>query len=220
MNLKKLNDEFEKLQSKYGAKELDPIFSGGCDKNPDIFFVFMNPTGKNPASSKDWKGIKAPWIGTKNIWKLFANLNLLDKNIFCKIQTIKGSEWTEQFAEKVYSDIINNKCYITNLAKYTQVDARELPNSIYEKYLDLFFKEVAIVNPKIIILFGNQVSSIVLNKKISVSQYRKKKIEKTINSKLYNFYSLYYPVGNGMFNMNKTIEDLKWIIDQEIKNKT
>jgi uracil-DNA glycosylase len=35
--------------------------------------------------------------------------------------------------------------------------------------------EIAIVNPKVIILFGNQVSSIFLKEKISVSTSRKKK---------------------------------------------
>lgn len=47
MNLKDLNKEYDKLQKKYGAKDLDSIYNGGCDTNPDICFVFMNPTGRN-----------------------------------------------------------------------------------------------------------------------------------------------------------------------------
>jgi len=76
MNLQELNEKFNKLQNKYGAKELDAICGGGCESNPNICFVFMNPTSKNIASSKNWKGIKSPWIGTKNIWDLFHTLNL------------------------------------------------------------------------------------------------------------------------------------------------
>lgn len=217
MKLQELNKEFQILQSKYGAEELDAICNGGCENNPNICFVFMNPTGKNIASSKDWKGIKSPWIGTKDIWNLFACLNLLDEDIYYKIRNMKGSKWTEQFAKEVYNNIADNKCYITNLGKCTQIDARELPDSVYKNYLDLFLKEIEIIRPKIIVLFGNQVSSIVLNEKISVSQCRKKKFEKSINSNIYSFYSLYYPVGNGRFNIDKTIEDLSWIIDKEIK---
>ena len=71
MNLSDLNAEYDRLQQEYGAKALKSIYNGGCTKNPDICFVFMNPTGRNIASLKSWKGIKAPWIGTKNIWKLF-----------------------------------------------------------------------------------------------------------------------------------------------------
>ena len=46
MTLSNLTKEYDKLQQKYGAKELDSIYNGGCDKNPDICFVFMNPTKK------------------------------------------------------------------------------------------------------------------------------------------------------------------------------
>ncbi|MCL2037742.1 haloacid dehalogenase-like hydrolase [Candidatus Saccharibacteria bacterium] len=219
-SLKELNKKFHKLQDKYGAQELDAICNGGCESNPDICFVFMNPTSKNIASSKNWKGIKSPWIGTKNIWDLFHTLNLLDKDIYNKIKSIKASEWTEQFAEQVYENIADNKCYITNLGKCTQLDARLLPDSVYQQYLDLFLQEIEIVKPKVIILFGNQVSSIVLDEKISVSQVRKKKFEKEINSNTYKFYSLHYPVGNGRFNIDKTTEDLEWIIENEIKPLT
>ena len=71
MKISDLNQEYDKLQNKYGSEELDSIYNGGCENNPDICFVFMNPTGRNISSSKDWKGRKSPWIGTKNIWKLF-----------------------------------------------------------------------------------------------------------------------------------------------------
>ena len=211
MKLDELNVEYDKLQRKYGAKELDSIYNGGCTENPDICFVFMNPTGKNIASSKEWKGIKSPWIGTKNIWDLFYKLDLMDEKIYKRIKSIKGSEWTEEFAKEVYKDVEKHKYFITNLGKCTQIDARELPNSVYGEYLDLLKQEIEIINPKVIVLFGNQVSSIVLNKKISVSQCRKQLFIKEINSKKYKFYSVYYPVGNGRFNIDKSIEDIKYI---------
>lgn len=219
MQLQDLTKEYDKLQKKYGAKGLDSIYNGGCDYNPDICFVFMNPTGRNPASSKNWKGLKSPWIGTKNIWNLFYAIDLLDEELYSKIKSIKGSEWTEEFAEKVYEDVKRYKYFITNLGKCTQVDARELPDSVYKEYLHLLKQEFNIINPKVIILFGNQVSSIVLDEKISVSQARKKCFKKDINGIQYKFYSVYYPVGNGRFNMDKSIEDIKWIMDHEISKK-
>lgn len=211
MNLEDLKKEYDKLQLKYGAKELDSIYNGGCDENPDICFVFMNPTKRNIASSKDWKGLKSPWIGTKNIWNLFYDLKLFDDDIYEKIRSIKGNEWSENFAEEVYANVKKHKYFITNLGKCTQIDARELPDNIYKEYLYLLEKEIEIINPKVVILFGNQVSSIVLNEKISVSQCRKKLFEKDINGKRYNFYPVFYPVGNGRFNIGKSIEDIIYI---------
>ena len=214
-----LNKKYDKLQKKYGDPNLDSIYNGGCTNNPDICFVFMNPTGRNIASSKDWKGLKAPWLGTKNIWDLFHAVNLLDESIYKEIKEKKTKDWDEEFAKLVYDNVTKYKYFITNLGKCTQVDARPLPDSIYKEYLKLLYKEISIINPKVIILFGNQVSSIVLDEKISVSTSRKKLYKKKINKKLYKFYSVYYPVGNGRFNIDKSIEDIKWIIESEINKK-
>ena len=220
MTLKDLEKEYDKLQKEYGAKELDSIYNGGCIENPDICFVFMNPTGRNIAASKSWKGLKSPWIGTKNIWDLFYNTNLLDKDIYQKIKNIKGKDWTEEFAEIVYKNVRKHKYFITNLGKCTQVDARPLPDSVYLNYLHLLEKEIEIINPKVIILFGNQVSSIVLDKKISVSQSRKTEFIKNINGKDYKFFPVFYPVGNGRFNIDKSIEDILWIKEKIISKDT
>ena len=50
-------------------------------------FVFMNPTGRNIASSPNWKGRRSPWIGTKNIWKLFYRVGLLSERIYEETQS-------------------------------------------------------------------------------------------------------------------------------------
>lgn len=210
--IEELNKEYDKLQLKYGAKELHSIYNGGCTNHPDICFVFMNPTGKNIASLPNWKGIYSPWLGTKIIWGLFYDLGLLDENIYLEIKRRKGNEWDEVFSFQVYENIAKHKVFITNLGKCTQVDARPLPDFVYKEYLELLFKEFSIIKPKVIVLFGNQVSSIVLNEKISVSTVRKKEFIKKIGNDEYKMYSVFYPVGNGRFNIDKSIEDIKFIM--------
>ena len=200
--------EYNKLQKKYGDPSLDSITFGGCKNNPDICFVFMNPTARNITASKEWTGLKAPWIGTKNVWNFFEKIGFIDEEMFFRIKNMKGKEWTKEFADEVYNMIEDRKIYVTNLAKCTQLDARALDDNVFKKYLKLFIKEMEIVNPKIIILFGNQVSSIVLNEKISVSQVRRKCF---MLKKKFKCYPVYYPVGNGIFNMDKAIADILWI---------
>ena len=219
MQLEDLKVEYDKLQIKYGAKELTSIYNGGCTNNPDICFVFMNPTGRNIASDPNWKGRRSPWIGTKNIWKLFYRVGLLDDEIYNDIMSKKPQEWDEKFADLVYDDVEKHKYFITNLGKCTQVDARVLPNSVYSQYLDLLCKEIEIINPKAIITLGNQVSSIVLDKNISVSQCRKQNFLKNIAGMEYKVYPVYYPIGNGMMNIEKAIEDLNFIIKTNTKSQ-
>lgn len=214
MEVKDLNNKYDKMQKKYGDKTLSSIYNGGCEKNPNVCFIFMNPTGKNIASELTWKGRRSPWIGTKNIWRLFYKINLLDENIYNEIQNKKAKDWTEEFADLVYKNVEDNKYFITNLGKCTQIDARPLSDAIYKEYLNLLYKEIEIIKPKKIIVFGNQVSSIFLKQKISVSEWRKKSTEIKIKENVYEVYPVYYPVGNGMRNIDMVIEDLKYILGE------
>lgn len=100
MCLEELKKEYEKMQQVYGNQSLKSINFGGCDKNPDICFVFMNPTSKNIASNPSWNGIRAPWIGTKNIWDLFVVTNLFDIDIYHVIKNKKASEWMKNLLKK------------------------------------------------------------------------------------------------------------------------
>lgn len=210
--LSELQDKFNEMQNIYGAEELNCIYGGGCEKGADVCLVFMNPTKRNVATSKAWTGIRTQWLGTKEIWKYLTAIGLLDTELNAEIQTKKTAGWTPEFCEKVYREVKNKKLYITNLAKCSQVDARPLNDNVFMQYLDLLKQEIDIVNPKKVILFGNQVSSIVLGEKITVSTCRKKKFILKTSKRNYETYCVFYPVGNGRFNITESIEDCKFAL--------
>lgn len=216
-DLDKLNLMYDKMQNKYGDTMLNCIYGGGKINSPKFAFCFMNPTGKNVATIKSWNGIRYPWLGTKQIWKFLKNCGLFDTGLSNEIQLKKACEWDNGFASKVYDEVINNDIYITNLAKCTQLDARHLDDKIYETYLELFFKEISIIKPKVLILFGSQISSIVLNKKIEISKERKCLHKLNIDDMEIDVYCVFYPVGNGFFNVDKSIEDIKFIKEKYFK---
>lgn len=211
MDISALKKEYDKLQIIYGSKNLKSIHFGGQTNNPNMMLIFMNPTKSNIASHDGWTGVRAPWIGTKNMWKLLNGAGLFCDKLFCDIQSRKASDWNAEFAELVYDEVFRRGLFITNLGKCTQDDARPLPDLVFNKYVDLLFEEIALVNPKIIVTFGNQVSSIVIGKKIEVSKCRKVPFTKNIKGKQYDIYPLFYPVGQGMRNISKSIEDLEYI---------
>lgn len=217
MKLSSLNKEYDKLQKIYGDQSLHSIYNGGCEDHPDICFVFMNPTGRNVASAPDWKGPHHPWLGTKQIWDLFYAVDLMGEEIYQEIKSIKPTSWTPEFCTKVYNNIKEHNIFITNLGKCTQIDARPLKDNYFLDYLPLLEKEIKIIKPKVIVLFGNQVSSIFLNQKISVSETRKQYFNKKLGKETYKCFPIFYPVGNGRFNIDKSIEDIKYIIHTYIK---
>ncbi|MDR0727224.1 MAG: hypothetical protein LBF37_04145 [Rickettsiales bacterium] len=210
MKITHLHTEFDKLQKKHGSPRLDSIYGCGCIKNLDVCFVFMNPTGKNVASDKNWRGLKAPWIGTKNTWKLFNSVGVLPDKTLSEILAKKPADWDYDFADAVYTEISKNGVYVTNLGKCTRDDATHVHDNVFKEYLGLLEQEIANINPKKIIAFGNQVSSLFLGNPIKVSEMRKACVTKNIADKDYPVYPVYYPVGQGMRNLPLAIEDIKF----------
>ena len=200
-------DDFDKLQHIHGDKNLFSVYGAGCTKKPKVFLLFMNPTWRNVSCVKDWKWIRAPRLWTKNIWKLLSAIWAISKKTYVHIQNMKPAERTEQFSLDIYKEIAGNNMYISNLAKCTQTDARPLPDKVFKEYLELIYEEIDYIKPQHIITFGNQVSSIFLQKKVTVSAYGNNDYETLkIKNHLYTVYPTYYPVGQGMRNLPKAIE--------------
>ena len=210
--MKNLIKQYDELQDTYGSKELNSVYGCGEDCNPRVALVFMNPTKRNIATDKSWEGLRAQWLGTKQIWEFLSKCELFSSNINEEIKSKKPKDWTPEFCKYVYSEVKKQKLWITNLAKCTQDDARPLSDSIFIQYKDLLKEELKLVNPQKIFFFGNQVSSIMLEQSISVSTARQKKFLLEINGKEFESYALFYPVGNGRFNQHKAIEDIKEIL--------
>lgn len=213
MYMKSLIKKYDELQNEYGSKELNSVYGCGSEKEAKVALVFMNPTKRNIATNKNWKGLRAQWLGTKQIWDFLFKCGLISESLNGEIKEKKPADWSEEFCEKVYDEVRENGVWITNLGKCSQDDARPLPDEVFLKYKELLKKELDLVSPKKILFFGNQVSSIMLDENITVSTVRQKKFALKIEKKEYESYAVYYPVGNGRFNQDKAVEDIKSILE-------
>lgn len=212
VQIEKLKPQFDILQRRFGDPKLHAIYGAGCVRQPDFCFVFMNPTGKNISAHAEWRGLRAPWLGTKNVWKLFARVGLLSKTTQMRTEKMRAEDWDYTFAKKVYQELKDKKVYVTNLSKSTQQDARHLPDALFRSYLPLLQKEIAIVKPKTIIALGNQVSSLVMGRRVKVLEERKIEFPLVIANRTFTAYAVPYPIGQGMRNLDKAVEDIRWIM--------
>jgi DNA polymerase len=212
LQLEELHNEINQLQEKFGDKNYCALYGAGCTKNPDVYFLFMNPTAKNLSVDHAWQGIRAPWLGLKNTWKLLYRLDCIDEVFYETIMGMKPADWSYEFSEKLYKHVADKKIYLSNLARCTQPDARHVPDIVFRESKKIALREIQILDPKVIIAFGNQVSSNLLGKDIRVSEHRKKKTMLDIDGKEYPVYPVYYPVGMGMRNMPKAISDIRAIM--------
>lgn len=209
----------ERAQKEFGHPDYRAIYGTGCITRPDVCLILMNPTARNVSVHKDWKGLRASWLGTKNIWKLLYQLNLLDEKVFTATQNKKPQDWNDKFARSLYAELAKKKVFLTNLARSTQPDARPISNSVFAACVPLMEEEIRFIKPKVVITFGNQVSSALLKRPIKVSESRKKSFGIKTKDFDYTVYATYYPVGMGIMNMGKAVEDIKWILSKHATRK-
>src|SRR6266536_2434291 len=137
----------------YGDHVLDAINGAGQINRPKLALVFINPTHRNLSADKQWVGLKAPWIGCTNIWQLFRDAGLIDGRLADEIQRAKTS-WSEEFAQRVYSQVAARSLYITNMVKWAGLDAKLPERQKIQLYAPVLLEELRIIRPKLIIVFG------------------------------------------------------------------
>ncbi|MEJ0053451.1 MAG: uracil-DNA glycosylase family protein [bacterium] len=214
LQIEHLKGKTDLLQKKLGHPDYRAIYGTGCITQPDVCLILMNPTARNVSVHKQWKGLRASWLGTKNIWKLLYQLGFLDKQTFTATQDKKPRDWDDAFARSLYTKLAEKKVFLTNLGRSTQPDARPLPNSVFAACAPLMEEEIDFIRPNVVITFGNQVSSVLLQRPIKVSEVRRKPFELKTKGGVYTTYATYYPVGMGIMNMGKAAEDIKWILSK------
>ncbi len=187
-----------------------PILGGGCSENPDIMFVFINPTSKNVSSSPSWNGPRIPFLGTKKVWKIFNEAGFLSDKLNNLIQSKKPHEWDVYFANEVINELKNNRLFFTNIVKYTGGDAALPDSNMISLFLPYFLREIEIVKPKLIVTFGLIPFKALTDEDIKLKDYYEEFIKRNI--KYYSVQGIqlipcYFPVGRG--EPRKAIEMLK-----------
>jgi len=169
-NLGELWKYTDRLKKKrFPKNSLKPIFGGGKERNPKIMFVFINPTIKNISSDPSWKGFRAPFIGTKPVWRVFHKAGLLDDKLIEEINN--NSNWTVGFAKRVYDFLSSKGIYFTNIVKLTGDDAALPGPEKVKLFLPILKKEIEIVQPKYIIAFGLIPFEHLTKKKIKMGDF-------------------------------------------------
>jgi len=198
---------------------LMPILGNGKTFRPKVMFMFINPTARNISLRKEWKGPRFPFIGTKQVWRVFHKAGLFDDMLMEEIE--HSSDWSIEFTNQVLGFLQNKGFYLTNVVKCTEYDAT-LPNSKKIKlFLPLLMKEIEIVQPEYIVTFGLIPFERLTGKKIKLSEHyldiNKNKKLKFYELKINSFKTTskikvipcYFPVGRG--NPRRAVEILKMV---------
>jgi DNA polymerase len=212
MKLQDIWKKVDKLSKKFPS-DYNPILGNGKCYRPKFLLVFINPTKANISSHPGWPGFRAPFIGTKPVWRVLHKAGWFNDQL---IKVINASDtWSPRFADIVYKSLARRGLYLTNIVKWTGETA-ELPKAKkIRAYLPLLKKEIEIVKPKYIITMGLIPFEYLTGRKIKLGEYYKeamktkklKAYDLKIGSKTYKVIPCYFPVGRG--EPKKAVEILK-----------
>jgi len=212
MKLEDIWKQVDALNKRFPSK-YRPIMGNGKWSHPKFMLVFINPTKANISSHPGWPTFRAPFIGTKPVWRVLHKAGWFNSQL---IKVINASDtWSPRFAKIVYESIARKGFYLTNIVKWTGETA-ELPKADKIKaYLPLLKKEIEIVKPRYIVTMGLIPFENLTGHKIKLTEYYKeimktkklKTYDLKIDSKTYQVIPCYFPVGRG--DPKKAVEILK-----------
>lgn len=206
-------------KSKYRSSQLPPIYGAGQLHRPRIAFVFINPTHRNISSAEIWRGLRAPWIGVKNIWRMMFESGVISKTSFEKTQTEK--DWTEEMALEHYRELASNGFYVTNLVKWTGKNAKLPDSAMVAHYREILKEELNILKPRFTVAFGQLTFNAMIPQERGnrLGELTGKNEPLTYNSEEFkSVVPSYFPVGQGIKNWKKAVQTVKRVVSKVARN--
>lgn len=201
----------------FPGNTLAPILGGGQVSKPKAMFVFINPTVRNISSDPDWQGPRFPFIGTKQVWRVFYRAGLFDSGL---MQQIEGmSDWSVEFTGRVLKFLQDQGLYLTNIVKWTGHDSTLPGSGKIRLFLPILEREIELVQPQYIITLGLIPFESLTGRKIKLADYYSRTVESgglksynlTLDSAEAKVIPSYFPVGRG--DPKKAVEILKLVAD-------
>lgn len=166
-------------------------------------FVFINPTKRNISSDPFWQGPRFPFIGTKQVWRIFHRAGLFDDVLMENINS--QHTWTVDFTNEVLRFLQRKKFYFTNIVKWTGHDATLPDAEKINLFLPILEREIELVKPEFIVTFGLIPFERLAKQKIKLGEYyyatmRRRVLrpfEIMINSTRTKIIPCYFPIGRG-----------------------
>jgi uracil-DNA glycosylase len=228
---KELRQTFNSLSSiwKFVEKRnkvLDPrnplptVVGGGRSSRPEVAFIFINPTARNASTRSGWSGPRYPFIGTKQVWKIFHRARLIEDAVAEAIQA--REYWDEQFAEQVYEHLEQSGFYLTNLVKWTGPDGSLPEQRLVQAYLPLLLAELEIVRPKRIVTFGLLPTKAIIGKHLRMEEIYKQTVARRAPVYLqsegskWQVMPCYFPVGRG--NPRRAVDMLSLLAQDLVRD--
>jgi hypothetical protein len=210
------NKELQKLylsvdKCKFCKKDKNPLqhIHGFGALKPNLMLILINPTYRNLSSDPKYTGIRFPFIGVRQFWKVLADGGLINEKIAYSLPL--RSEWRDEHTEEIKKELINNKLFLTNIVKCCYNHGFYPKKEVVEEQLKILREEIRIVKPKRIIAFGAFTYKTLTGKNIKLSNYKNtlEIVSERISGLEIQTIPCYFPIGQG--SPKKSAEMMKKI---------
>ena len=177
--------------------------------NPELMLILINPTYRNLSSDSEYKGVRFPFIGVRQFWKVLADGGLINRGVAYELPLRK--EWKEKHTEQIKQELTLNKLFLTNVVECCYSHSAYPDDKVIAEQLKLLADEIKIVRPKKIVAFGGLVYKTLTGKNIKLAEYwNEQKIGtdfEIISGLTISVLPCYFPIGRG--NPKKAAEIMK-----------
>ncbi len=191
------------------------VFGGGHRLSPDFCFVLINPTHSNISTKEGYEGPRFPFIGVKRFWKVLHRGGFIADEVIDKVER---KPWDAATTDLVLRELERHRIYLTNLVKCTG-DNPDIPStSVFEEDFPVFSREMALVQPRHIVAFGQVTFWVLTGQKIKLGEHYDHlpntemphaQPSRPMEGRVFPVIPNFFPVGRG--NPTRSVEVLRKI---------
>jgi len=151
--LHELYNELDRCQAcQTVARGYRHVPGGGCEHEPELMLVFINPTVHNVSAHGEWPGTRFPFAGKPKLWSILAAAGIVGAELPDEMLALGP---TPQMVERLIDEARRRSVYLTNLVKCVD-DGSNLPSpERIAAALSLLQREIDLVRPRTIVAFGH-----------------------------------------------------------------
>jgi uracil-DNA glycosylase len=164
--LNKLFDQCPRCAAE--SNPLQHVHGGGAARNPKYCFVLINPTHLNISTHPEYEGPRFPFIGVRSFWRILHRAGLVGANV---MSIIDEKTWSGTATRVLLRELRDRGIYVTNLVKCAQSHPELPAKRVIEEDFPLLSRELSLVNPELIVAFGQLPFRVLTGKSIRLHDY-------------------------------------------------
>jgi hypothetical protein len=133
------------------ARNLRHMPGGGCDFQPDLMLVFINPTVRNITAHADWDGVRFPFASKPKLWQILAETGWISSDLPERMAALGP---TPAMVDRLVTETRECKLYLTNAVKCVDGGSNLPAPARVAVAWSILQAEIALVQPRYIVAFG------------------------------------------------------------------